>query len=387
MRDLLDHHANAIEYVLHAHDINGRVAGGALSPRLVHFHPRLPPTVRTSRIAQLLPQIAEALQVPAVRLAPDPETGEPVLEVPRPDPMPVRLLPLAKKVAEIVPPCTATLGLDTGGTPLLLRLDAPEVCPTLVIGAPAAGKTHLLQTMAVSLALHNSPDTLRMLLMDVSGPARWGRKQQQSAWEALAPLPHMVTEPVREPQEAYMRLRWVGRLMKERAELVQEGEPVEGASLVMLVDGLEELAAGPHAAESLDLLDRIVRDGRELGVYLVASSRGSGLVEQLSWGARLVGRCRDAAAARAASSMQGSGAEGLLGGGDFLALLGGEAVRFQAATLSPEEVARTVALLEQVADAEQMSAEMELQASRPSAARKGPQMVQRRSGAGPSLLR
>jgi DNA segregation ATPase FtsK/SpoIIIE-like protein len=184
-----------------------------------------------------------------------------------------------------------------------------------------------------------------------------------------------------------MRLRWVGRLMKERAELVQEGEPVEGASLVMLVDGLEELAAGPHAAESLDLLDRIVRDGRELGVYLVASSRGSGLVEQLSWGARLVGRCRDAAAARAASSMQGSGAEGLLGGGDFLALLGGEAVRFQAATLSPEEVARTVALLEQVADAEQMSAEMELQAGRPSAARKGPQMVQRRSGAGPSLLR
>ena len=105
----------------------------------------------------------------------------------------------------------------------------------------------------------------------------------------------MVTEPVREPQEAYMRLRWVGRLMKERAELVQEGEPVEGASLVMLVDGLEDLAAGPHAADSLDLLDRIVRDGRELGVYLVASSRGSGLVEQLSWGARLVGRCRDAA--------------------------------------------------------------------------------------------
>src|SRR3954447_15513287 len=104
MRDLLEHHANAIEYVLHLHEINGRVTGGSLSPRLMHFHLRLPATVRPSRLAPLLGDLAEHLQVQAVRLAPDPEPGEPVLEVPRPDPVPVRLLPLAKKVAQVVPP-------------------------------------------------------------------------------------------------------------------------------------------------------------------------------------------------------------------------------------------------------------------------------------------
>src|SRR5215212_4718515 len=167
MRDLLEHHANAIEYILHVHEIDGRVTGGALSPRLIHFHLRLPAAVRPSRLAPLLAEIAEALEVPAVRLAPDPETGEPVLEVPRPDPVNVRLLPLAKKVAQVVPPCTATLGLDITGTPLLLRLDAPEVCPALVAGAGCSGKSGLLQTMALSLALHNSPDTLRLLLLDL----------------------------------------------------------------------------------------------------------------------------------------------------------------------------------------------------------------------------
>ncbi|HUS16475.1 MAG TPA: DNA translocase FtsK, partial [Chloroflexia bacterium] len=265
MRDLLDHHANAIEYVLHTHDIDGRVIGGTLSPRLLHFELRLPPTVRLSRLAPLLGEIAGALQVAAVRLAPDPETGDPILEVPRPDPVAVRLLPLAKKVAPVVPACTATLGLDTGGAPLLLRLDAPEVCPTLVAGMPGAGKSGLLQTMAVSLALHNSPDTLRLLLVDLSGPGRRGRRGI-SVWAGLEGLPHLVTEPVREPQEAQIRLRWVGRLLRERESLLAEGQSIEGAALVVLIDGLEEIASGPHAREFVDLLDRIAREGRELGV-------------------------------------------------------------------------------------------------------------------------
>jgi DNA segregation ATPase FtsK/SpoIIIE-like protein len=380
MRDLLEHHANAIEYVLHRHEIDGRVMGGTLSPRLVHFHLRLPGAVRPSRLAPLLGEIAEALQVQAVRLAPDPETGEPVLEVPRPDPVPVRLLPLAKKVAQVVPGCTATLGLDITGTPLLLRLDAPEVCPALVAGASGSGKSGLLQTIALSLALHNSPDTLRLLLIDLSGPGRRGQRQI-SAWQGLEGLPHLVTEPVREPQEAHLRLRWANRLLRERLNVAAEGGSIEGASLVLLIDGLEEIASGRAGAEAVDILDRIARDGRELGVFLVAASHGSALSEQLTWGARLVGRCRDGAGARAAANMQGSGAEGLLGAGDFLALLGGETIRFQAATARPEEIVRTATLLQQVAEAEDVSAEMELNGRRSPAPRPGPRAMPGRSGA------
>jgi len=213
------------------------------------------------------------------------------------------------------------------------------------------------------LALHNSPDTLRLLVIDLSGPGRRGRKV--SAWAGLDALPHLIAEPVREPQEAHQRLRWVGRLFHERAAMLADGEALDGAALVVLIDGLEALATGSHARESLDLLDHIAREGRELGVHLVAATLGSPLVDQLGWGARLVGRCRDSKQAAQAAGIQGSGAEGLLGEGDFLALLGGETVRFQAAGLTPDEVARTVALLDQVAAAETASAEMELKARRP----------------------
>src|SRR6476469_8099317 len=137
MRDYLERQANAIEYVLHTHGISARVGGGTLSPRLIHFQLQLPHPMRMARLTSLLHELTEALEVDAVRLAPDPDSGAPVLEVPRPDPVPVRLLPLARKVAEVVPPVTATLGLDTTGTPLLLRLDAPEVSPALIAGGTA----------------------------------------------------------------------------------------------------------------------------------------------------------------------------------------------------------------------------------------------------------
>ncbi len=350
MRDLLDHQANAIEYVLHTHEIPGRVSGGALSPRLIHFHLQLPPRVRTARLAPLLPELAAHLEVSAVRLAPDPETHAPVLEVPRPDPVPVRLVPLARKVAPIVPACAATLGLDTLGNPLLLRLDAPEVCPALVVGGSGAGKSALLQTMALGLALHNSPDILRLLLIDLAPPPRRGRAAD--AWDALAGLPHLVTPPIRGPQEGLLRLRWAERLLDARADRTAGGEAPDDVALVLLVDGLDACPSGAAGRELTALVDRLARDGREAGIYLVGAGRPAGPAAQLAWGARLVGRSRDAAEARVAAGLQGSGAEGLLGDGDFLAVLGGETVRFQAATARPDELARTVDLLQQVAAAE-----------------------------------
>ncbi len=125
MRDILDRQANTIEYVLHTHGIAARIDGGKLSPRLAHFSVQLPPGVRPSQLALIVPEIASALGVTSCRLAPG--DGGMYVEVPRPDPVSVRLLPLVRRVADIVPPVTATLGLDTEGTPLLLRLNSPDV--------------------------------------------------------------------------------------------------------------------------------------------------------------------------------------------------------------------------------------------------------------------
>jgi S-DNA-T family DNA segregation ATPase FtsK/SpoIIIE len=388
MRDLLEHQANAIEYVLHAHGINARVAGGTLSPRLVHFQLQVPKTVRLSRLTSLLHELTEALEVDAVRLAPDPDSGAPVLEVPRPDPVPVRLLPLARKVAEVVPAVTATLGLDTTGTPLLLRLDAPEVGPALIAGAPGAGKSSLLQVVALSLALHNAPRDVRLLLLDQSGPARRGRRGL-APWIGLEGLPHLVTLPVHGPEEVHLRLRWVNRLLNRRLEQLAEGEALDGSALVILLDGLDAVLQGQGARERSDLLGRIAAEGRDVQIHLVAATTHPDLSKDLHWGARLVGRVADADQAAAAAGVQGSGAEGLLGAGDFLAILGGDTLRFQSASVTPDEILRTVTLLQQVAEAEERAAEAAAAAPvRPrsrssSAAPKAVQRPERRWSLGP----
>src|SRR6187397_1630137 len=107
MRDIIERQADTIEYVLHTHGIRGQVDGGKLSPRLTHFRLTVPPGVRAAQIAPTVPEIADTLGVVACRLAAA-EDGL-YLEVPRPDPVPVRLLPIAQRVADVVPPTTATL--------------------------------------------------------------------------------------------------------------------------------------------------------------------------------------------------------------------------------------------------------------------------------------
>src|SRR5436190_8554621 len=208
MRDILDRQANSIEYVLHTHGINARIDGGKLSPRLSHFHIVLPPGVRPTQLSPLVPEISEALGITSSRLAPEPAGDGVFLEVPRPDPVPVRLLPLVQRVADVVPPLAATLGLDTEGTPLLLRLNASGVDPLLVSGSKGAGKSHLLRGMAISLSLHNSPERLKLLLLDVTGDG--------VAFKGMAGLPHLACPIANGLSDSLVALRWALRTLARR---------------------------------------------------------------------------------------------------------------------------------------------------------------------------
>ncbi len=64
------------------------------------------------------------------------------VEVPRTKPEPVRLIPLCNRIAT-APPNTAVLGVEENGTPLMVRLTAPEVSHILIAGTTGSGKTAL----------------------------------------------------------------------------------------------------------------------------------------------------------------------------------------------------------------------------------------------------
>lgn len=106
------------------------------------------------------------------------------VKVPRIQPEPVRLLPLCDRLGA-APGLTAVLGLEQGGTPLLLRLPAPEVAHVLVAGTAVTGENGAGAFIVASLAMHdrqgagcrNQPE--RPWLWPAGWPAAYTRARRQ----------------------------------------------------------------------------------------------------------------------------------------------------------------------------------------------------------------
>lgn len=355
MRDILERQANSIEYVLHTHGIDAQVDSGKLSARLAHFHVVLRPGVRHAQLAPYMPELADALGVTACRLS-SREDGA-YLEVPRPDPVPVRLLSLVQRVSDVVPPITATLGLDGEGTPLLLRLNSPDVDPVVISGERGAGKSSLLRSMALSLALHNSPDSMRLLLLDCTA--------QGVTFKGLESLPHLACPIANGPVDSLVSLRWALRALSRRVHTSTDDElrfddedmgddaltmHAAEPSLVIMIDGADELCSTGNRradAETIQALNKLLAEGSRHDIHITMSAERPDQIAGVSarWGARIAGRVASAEVARVALGMKGSGAQGLLGGGDFLISLNAELIRFQAGAVSQADLHKAVDLI------------------------------------------
>src|SRR3989304_773539 len=179
MRQMLELQADRIEMVLAHHKAPARVAGGIVTPRWVQFHLAPALGTRLNRVQALADELALALGAPQVRVS---RHGAALhLEVPPPPPEPVRLLALCRRLPA-VPLGTAVLGIADDGAPLLLRLPSPDVAHVLVAGTTGSGKTALVQTMIISLALAYRRSQVQCVLIDPKG----------RAFEALSDLPHLL---------------------------------------------------------------------------------------------------------------------------------------------------------------------------------------------------
>jgi S-DNA-T family DNA segregation ATPase FtsK/SpoIIIE len=101
------------------------------------------------------------------------------------------------------------------------------------------------------------------------------------------------------------------------------------------------LQVGGRVAEGA--LTRLLQRGREAGIHVVGCTQkptaaSIGSLVKANFPVRLVGSVASPEEAKVAAGLRGTGAERLLGRGDFLLVTHGEVVRFQAAWASPEEV-------------------------------------------------
>jgi S-DNA-T family DNA segregation ATPase FtsK/SpoIIIE len=327
----LNMQADTIESVLAQHKVAGRVDGGVVTPRFVQFRVTTEVGAKVKHVTQLADEIALALGKREARVYR--KGGTINVEVPRAKSEPVRLLPLCSRLATI-PAYSAVLGVEEDGTPLLVRLTAPDVAHILIAGTTGSGKTALARALLTSLAMHNRQTQIQLILIDPKG----------RGFGPLAQLPHVLGGVASDPADAVARLRWVVQEM-ERRDQAQISRPL----LVIAVDELADLLqTGGPAVEAM--LTRLSQRGREAGVHLIACTQKPtaaliGGAMKANFPLRLVGMVASRDEARYATGLGDSGAEKLEGKGDFLLVAKGDTVRFQAAWLGPSDLTRVLETL------------------------------------------
>ncbi|MBN1660473.1 MAG: DUF87 domain-containing protein [Anaerolineae bacterium] len=335
--------ADRIEMVLASHKVPARVTGGTVTPRLVRFHLATPLGTKVRQVSGLSEEIALSLGASTCRIYR--HEGQVEVEVPRDHGQVVHLLPLCRRLAGesrvasagqqsgnpawTVPPVTAVLGLDHDGAPLLLRLPSPNVAHVLIAGTTGSGKTALACAIVASLVFYNHQRTLQAVLIDPKG----------RGLSPFAGLPHLVGQGqiITDATEAANKLAWLVAEMEQR-DAEQRAEP----RIVIVIDELADLVqVGGRPVEQH--LTRLTQRGREAGLHLVACTQkpaatAIGSLIKSNFPVRLVGAVTSPEDAKVATGMAGTGAERLLGQGDFLVVAKGQVTRMQAAYISKDDI-------------------------------------------------
>jgi len=327
----LEFQADRIEMTLASHKVKSRVAGGTVTPRFVRYDLMVDRGTRLRRLHDLTEELALALEAPVCRVLR--RGGRVQVEVPRSDPKRVSFTRILKRLGR-VPPVTGLLGLDEDAVPVLLRFPSPDVAHVLVAGNTGSGKTMAARTLGLSLAMMNPPRHVQMVLID----------PKHRGFAPLAKLPHLLTPLIDNTSRAALLL----------ARLVEEMERRDRCDcstphIVVFIDELADLVmSGRRAIERP--LTRLAQRGREAGIHLVACTQRptasviGGLVKS-NFPVRVVGSVASAEDAKVATGLPRTGAQYLLGKGDFVVVARGETMRVQGPYVSGPEMRRIVARL------------------------------------------
>ena len=331
MSNKYEFQAARIESVLGAHKVPARVWQAKVTPRFVRFDITTAIGTRLTKVNGLAEELAFSLGVRSARIYR--EGGVLHVEVPRETPRAVGLVEMCSSLPT-VPANSAVLGVDEGGAPLLIRLDSPDVAHILLAGTTGSGKTALLRTLLLSLAMHNHAGVLQMALIDPKG----------RGFGPLSVLPHVWRSAgvAQAPEAATELLNSLVAEMERRDQL--------NRNLPRIVVAIDELADLIQVGGKpvIDALQRLTQRGREAGLHVVAATQRpastlvGGLVKA-NFPVRLVGSVVSAEDAKVASGIAGSNAERLLGRGDFILVAKGQVIRFQGAYADNREIAGVVA--------------------------------------------
>lgn len=232
-----------------------------------------------------------------------------------------------------------TLGQTAQGSQVRVNLRSPRYPHALLAATTGGGKTEAMKLAAWELVMQNEPEDLQVLVIDGKG----GSKEGQDGWAPFRQVspPHLVHPIVSEPHEALRALAWA---MTEADRRKAGGSY---PALVVFVDEVRELLvqAGGADGAAAQALQKLTQIGRSLDIHILMATQHptvdvlGGSLAKANLPLRLVGRVMDAGASNLASGQKGLRAHRLYGAGDFLAVDGVMAHRFQVALVDERHMA------------------------------------------------
>lgn len=244
---------------------------------------------------------------------------------------------------------TIPLGRDVSGEPVFSNI--AKLPHLLVAGSTGSGKSVTIHSILVSLLFKNTPETLRLLLIDP-------KRVELSIYNGL---PHLISDVIINPKKTIMALRWtVSEMDRRYGQLLEEGvrdinsynqrmlkdkKPLM-PFIVLVIDELADLMAA-YGREIEGSIVRLAQMARATGVHLIVSTQRpsvevvTGLIK-----ANITSRIALQVASQIDSRtiLDMSGAEKLLGHGDLLYLAAetSKAKRVQGVFISEDEVSRVI---------------------------------------------
>lgn len=322
-----------IEHVFNRHQMDAHVAGGTVKPRSISFNLHTQLATGLERLKVLTDDLMHTLGVP-VSLSR--EDGVFRLDVSQREMPPVSLLDLMSLLVE-VPPITAVLGLAEDGRPVLLDFSEQDMTHILVSGVSGAGKTALLRSLAISLALMNRQSRVQFVIVD----GACNGAGEGATLQGLNYLPHMLAKVIGDSEDVRETMAFLMNEVSYRLEY-----EVVAPTILVVVD---EVVALLESGEPLvrDGIRFLAQRGADVGVHLVMSTDRpqSAVLDNLlkaNISVQIVGRMADGDQAVAITGVQGSQAEYLLGQGDFLAVAGQYMTHFQAAYIGDYDLHMTL---------------------------------------------
>lgn len=311
----LELQARAVESVLARHGLLGKVREGVAGPDSCLFLTELPQDIGHLPVRALERRLREALRAVSVHIELTGGFLHVIVNVgkaPRVD-----LLDLLSR-ADRCPPGAIALGRTEDGRPLFLNLFRPHPVHLLILGDAAAGKSSLLRSLSLSLALTHGQSDLQLAIIDPAG----------ADLRPLHYLPHAVSDVACSPGEIRQLLHFLRREMAFRLE-----SGISRPAIVVALDDLSQLLAdgGPSCER---LVGDLLRPGARAGLHLLLAasdlpSREMSHALRAHVATHLLGRQSDAHSVLTSGCATRTSC--LRGRGDFLAVTGGAHTRFQAA--------------------------------------------------------